>query len=104
MSLGEQQQQHWYPRLRHLLARKDVLAGLLFSAVALLGLWLSRDYPIGSALRMASSGENSATVMLQDIEPGGDVGSVFLTRLNSDFQVCAKERRTPSSATSSSAA
>src|SRR5438874_13674652 len=38
----------------HLLARKDVLAGLLFVAVALLGLWLSRDYPIGTALRMGT--------------------------------------------------
>ena len=28
-----------------LLARRDVLAGLLFVGVALLGLWLSRDYP-----------------------------------------------------------
>jgi len=53
MSLGEEQQPS-YPSLRHLLARKDVLAGLLFSAVALLGLWLSRDYPIGSALRMGT--------------------------------------------------
>src|SRR5713101_4226494 len=53
MSLGEQQQRS-YPRLRHLLARKDVLAGLLFSAVALLGLFLSRDYPIGTALRMGT--------------------------------------------------
>src|SRR5436305_12446996 len=38
----------------HLLARKDVLAGLLFVAVALLGLRLSRDYPIGTALRMGT--------------------------------------------------
>jgi putative tricarboxylic transport membrane protein len=53
MSLGEEQQRS-YPRLHHLLARKNVLAGLLFSAVALLGLWLSRDYPIGSALRMGT--------------------------------------------------
>jgi putative tricarboxylic transport membrane protein len=38
----------------HILARKDVLAGLLFVGVALLGLWLSRDYPIGTALRMGT--------------------------------------------------
>jgi len=38
----------------HLLARKDVLAGLLFISVALAGLWLSRDYPIGTALRMGT--------------------------------------------------
>ena len=38
----------------HLLARKDVLAGLLFIGVAVLGLWLSRDYPIGTALRMGT--------------------------------------------------
>src|SRR5215468_2634103 len=37
-----------------MLARKDVLAGLLFIAVAALGLWLSRDYPIGTALRMGT--------------------------------------------------
>jgi hypothetical protein len=52
MSLGEQRRPHaphW-----HLLARKDVLAGLLFVAVALAGLWLSRDYPIGTALRMGT--------------------------------------------------
>jgi putative tricarboxylic transport membrane protein len=34
------------------LGRKDVLAGLLFMSVAILGLWISRDYPIGTALRM----------------------------------------------------
>ena len=37
-----------------MLARKDVLAGLLFSGVAVFGLWLSRDYPIGTALRMGT--------------------------------------------------
>jgi len=36
------------------LARKDVLAGLLFIAVAALGLWISRDYPIGTTLRMGT--------------------------------------------------
>jgi hypothetical protein len=35
-------------------ARKDVLAGLLLMAVAVLGLWISRDYPIGTALRMST--------------------------------------------------
>jgi hypothetical protein len=39
---------------RELLARKNVLAGLLFMAIAILGLWLSRDYPIGTALRMGT--------------------------------------------------
>jgi hypothetical protein len=34
--------------------RKDVLAGLLFMAVALVGLWVSRDYPVGTALRMST--------------------------------------------------
>ena len=37
-----------------LMARKDVLAGLMFMAIALLGLWISRDYPIGTALRMST--------------------------------------------------
>jgi hypothetical protein len=40
--------------LRHMLARKNVLAGLLFCAVALIGLFLSRDYPIGTAVRMGT--------------------------------------------------
>src|SRR5437016_14614543 len=52
MASGEQQHPHASPW--HLLARKDVLAGLLFVGVAAFGLWLSRDYPIGTALRMGT--------------------------------------------------
>jgi putative tricarboxylic transport membrane protein len=37
-----------------MLARKDVLAGLLFMTVAFVGLWVSRDYQIGTALRMGT--------------------------------------------------
>src|SRR6516162_11627335 len=40
--------------LRQMVARKNMLAGLLFCAVALAGLFLSRDYPIGTALRMGT--------------------------------------------------
>ena len=36
------------------LARKNVLAGALFMAIALLGLFLSRDYSVGTALRMGT--------------------------------------------------
>jgi len=36
------------------LTRKDVLAGAMFMGVALLGLWVSREYPIGTALRMGT--------------------------------------------------
>src|SRR5215831_16189751 len=53
MTSGEQQQQRRAPRW-DLLARKDVLAGLMFVGVAAFGLWLSRDYPIGTALRMGT--------------------------------------------------
>jgi len=42
--------QDWIGVLR----RKNVLAGLMFMAVALLGLWLSRNYPVGTALRMGT--------------------------------------------------
>src|SRR3954463_16764822 len=52
MSIGGQSQGP--PTYWHLLARRDVLAGLLFVGVALLGLWVSRDYPIGTALRMGT--------------------------------------------------
>jgi len=38
----------------HILARKNVLAGLMFVAIAALGLWMSRDYPMGTALRMGT--------------------------------------------------
>ncbi|HVY56620.1 MAG TPA: tripartite tricarboxylate transporter TctB family protein [Xanthobacteraceae bacterium] len=37
-----------------LLTRKNVLSGLLFMAIAVLGLWLSRNYPVGTALRMGT--------------------------------------------------
>ena len=36
------------------LARADVLSGLLFIALAVFGLWVSRDYPVGTALRMGT--------------------------------------------------
>ena len=53
MTLGEERHPPGSAFL-HILARKDVLAGLLFVGVALFGLWLSRDYPIGTALRMGT--------------------------------------------------
>ena len=53
MSLGKEQSNSSHPFWR-VLGRKDVLAGLLFIAVAALGLWLSRDYPIGTALSMGT--------------------------------------------------
>ena len=37
-----------------MLKRQDVLAGLLFMAIAALGLWVSRNYSIGTALRMST--------------------------------------------------
>ena len=37
-----------------LLLRRDVLAGLLFIAVAVIGLWASRNYPIGTGTRMGT--------------------------------------------------
>jgi putative tricarboxylic transport membrane protein len=40
------------PSAADLLGRADVLSGLLFMAVALFGLWVSHDYPVGTALRM----------------------------------------------------
>ena len=38
----------------NLLHRKDVLAGLMFIGVAAFGLWASRNYPIGTAVRMGT--------------------------------------------------
>ena len=42
------------PSTLDILARADVLSGLLFIAIAAFGLWLSRDYPVGTALRMGT--------------------------------------------------
>src|SRR5919107_4882765 len=42
------------PAWWRLVQRKDILAGLLFMAIAIVGLWVSRDYPIGTALRMST--------------------------------------------------
>jgi hypothetical protein len=42
-----------HPLLR-ILARKNVLTGLMFIAIAAFGLWVSRNYPIGTALRMST--------------------------------------------------
>jgi hypothetical protein len=53
VSFGEQESKLASP-FWHVLARTDVLAGLLFIGLALFGLWLSRDYPIGTALRMGT--------------------------------------------------
>ena len=41
---------HWW----RVSTRKDVLAGLMFIAFAVLGLWLSRNYPVGTAVRMGT--------------------------------------------------
>jgi len=37
-----------------ILARKDVLSGLLFVFLAAFGLWASRNYAVGTALRMGT--------------------------------------------------
>ena len=37
-----------------MLARADVLSGLMFIAIAAFGLWASRNYPVGTALRMGT--------------------------------------------------
>jgi hypothetical protein len=42
------------PRWRVVLQHKDVLSGLLFLGVAAGGLWVSRNYPIGTASRMGT--------------------------------------------------
>src|SRR5215831_9565320 len=42
------------PRALRVVTRKNVLAGLMFIGIAALGLWVSRDYPVGTALRMGT--------------------------------------------------
>jgi putative tricarboxylic transport membrane protein len=42
-----------HPLLR-MLRRKNVLAGLMFIVIAAIGLWASRNYPVGTALRMST--------------------------------------------------
>ncbi len=38
----------------HILARRDAIAGLMFIAVAVFGLWASRNYAVGTAFRMGT--------------------------------------------------
>ena len=40
--------------LMQVVRREDVLSGLLFIVIAAVGLWVSRDYPIGTATRMST--------------------------------------------------
>ena len=54
MSEGADRGRPLFPLKWETLARKNVLAGLLFIAVAVIGLWVSRNYPIGTALRMST--------------------------------------------------
>src|SRR5215467_194402 len=42
------------PRALRVVTRKNVLAGLMFIGIAALGLFLSRHYPVGTALRMGT--------------------------------------------------
>ena len=42
-----------HPLLR-IVKRKNVLAGLMFIGIAVFGLWVSRHYPVGTALRMST--------------------------------------------------
>ena len=42
------------PSWHHLFRRKDVLAGLMFVGFAVIGLWASRNYPIGTSTRMGT--------------------------------------------------
>ena len=51
--MSDVQTQAGSPRF-HLLRRKDVLAGLLFISFAVVGLWASRSYPIGTSTRMGT--------------------------------------------------
>jgi hypothetical protein len=40
--------------LQRIVRRKNVLSGLMFMGVAVIGLWASRNYPVGTALRMST--------------------------------------------------
>ena len=52
--MSEVSQRPATPSPWHILARADVLSGLLFIGIAVFGLWASRDYPVGTALRMGT--------------------------------------------------
>ncbi len=52
--MSDQQPRALPPFTWDMLARRDVIAGLMFIAVAVFGLWASRNYPVGTALRMST--------------------------------------------------
>ena len=49
---------------------------------------------VNGALRVGSGLENSAVIILENLEPCGDVGCVVFLDFRRDFEVGAKERRT----------
>jgi hypothetical protein len=51
---GNGREQAVQPLAWRMLARKDVLAGLMFIAVAAFGLWASRNYRVGTATAMST--------------------------------------------------
>jgi putative tricarboxylic transport membrane protein len=53
MSTDDRQEIARHPVLQTLM-HKHVLSGLMFVGIAIFGLWVSRDYPIGTALRMGT--------------------------------------------------
>jgi hypothetical protein len=53
MTPDSRQSASLHPLLR-IMRRRNVLAGLMFIGIAALGLWLSRNYPIGTALTMST--------------------------------------------------
>jgi hypothetical protein len=53
MSSGRQGRATAHPAWQAL-THKNVLAGLMFMAIAMFGLWISRNYPVGTALRMGT--------------------------------------------------
>src|SRR6266508_2556538 len=54
MTSSERSPAALHEHARRMLARRNVIAGLMFMAIAIAGLWISRNYPVGTALRMGT--------------------------------------------------
>jgi hypothetical protein len=93
MKIGSPFASFQHPLLR-VLSRKNVLAGLMFIGIAALGLFLSRNYPVGTALRMGTGyvprllcwilmglGAVIALQGLREADDGRPAGGGFLARL-----------------------
>src|SRR3546814_12852587 len=62
------------------------------SALVAAGSWLPGVHPVGRRLRLARRGEDRPGLVLEQLQPGGDVGRVIGSRFVRDPEIGEQER------------